>query len=227
MDAQILTATLATLAAVFAGLNGGAFTVDDIQNNTEIPDMQNSQQEGLTSMLPDIPLLDRLTQKPEPENPVKAQIKLQDNPQLKLSKASLTAKQLTQIKSNRIKIDSDQEITLHKYTGQIQFAKNTSIKGTSQGANTSGVNITTPIKIQTQTTANQINIENTQKTPIKSSNASIQPTPDSDFGINTENTDLNINSFTGNITVHTKNKTLIIDGKVDKLKAGQYQIQTQ
>ncbi|QGA80351.1 hypothetical protein [Candidatus Nanohalobium constans] len=223
MEAKILAATLASLAAIFAGLNGGAFTADDIRN-TDLANEQLTQESGLQSMLPDIPFIDQLNQKPEPTNKVKAQIQIQDSSDLKLKQATLQASSLKQIQTKNIDIQSDEEIKFKQFKGRLKFDNTSTIKGTAKAINTSGVNITTGIRLNTEADTDKINVENTQRSEMKFSKASIKPTNNSDFGINTNNTNLNINSFTGDITVHTRNKTLIIDGKVDTLKAGKYSL---
>jgi len=226
MEPRILAATLATLATIFAGLNGGAFTADDIRN-TELADQQITQKSGLNSLMPDIPLLDKLTQRPEPKNQVRAVIQIKDASNLKLRKAKIKAENLNQIKTSRMNIDSDQDIQFQGFTGKIEFNNKTRFNGRSTGLNTSGVNLTTPTTLDTEASTRKIQVRNTNKSKLKFSKASIKPAKGSEFGINTENTNLNINSYTGDITVYTENKTLVLNGKVDTLEAGKYQLQSQ
>lgn len=226
MEPKILAATLATLATVFAGLNGGAFTVDDIRS-TELADEDLTRQSGLSSFVPDIPFMDRLNQKPEPTNQVKARIQIQDESKLKLRKADMIPRNLTGIQTSQLDLKSDEELKLTGYTGDLELGNNTGIQGRAQGINTSGVNVSTSLRIETETETEKITVVNTQRSELKFPRASIQPTQDSEFGISTDKAELSINSFTGDIEITPENKTLVIDGKVDTVSAGKYELSTE
>jgi hypothetical protein len=226
MEPKILAATLATLATVFAGLNGGAFTVDDIRS-TELADEDLTQQSRLGSFIPEIPFMDRLSQKPEPTSQVKARIQIQDESKLKLRKAEITPRNMTVIQTNQLTIESDEELIINGYTGDLELGNTTGIQGRAQGISTSGVNISTGLRIDTETETERLKAVNTTRSELNFPRASIQPTQDSEFGITTDNAELKINSFTGNIEITPGNKTLVIDGRVDTLSAGKYELSTE
>lgn len=216
MDAQILAATLATLAAVFAGLNGGAFTVDDIQNTTSIPETTTES----NSLIPKIPFLERLTQKPEPENPVNAEITLPKNTETPFKNAEITLNQ-NALNTSKTQISSPSQITLENTTGKITLGNKTTLEAETKQINTNQVTIKQKTKVNSEITQT-ILIKNTGKIALKYRNASIKPTPDSDFGINTENKKLDTNSYKGDMEINPETRTLTLNGKVDKLTAGQY-----
>jgi len=215
MEFEILAATLTTLAAVFAGLNGGAFTAQDL-TNAEIPNAENTG----NSIIPDIPFLNKLTQKPEPETPIKAEIKLPKNASIPVKQAKTKIQGMQKLKTQKLNLTSDQDITLTQFTGKITNTNQTKIKGKATGLKTSGVKQRQKLKINTETQTKQIQVTDTYRTQLKYQNASISPKENTDFAINTTQQKLNINSFTGNITLNLQNQQMSINGLVDKVNAG-------
>jgi hypothetical protein len=216
MEAKVLTAVFASLAAIFAGLNGGAFSAQDVRDvGSETPGINTPS----TSFGQYLPFVGDYFQRPEPENEVKAQIVVGEDSSVSLRKAGVKAVKLTKVDSRSMQIDSNEDIYFRRFSGDLNFGNQTSIKGSTSGLETSGVNITTGIDLATEFDTNRIDVENTQKTNMKFSSASIRPA-NSDFPIDDSGTDVNVKSFTGDITIHTSNRTLIIDGKVHRIEAG-------
>ena len=215
MEIEILAATLTTLAAVFAGLNGGAFNTQDL-TNAEIPNGENTG----NSIIPEIPFLNKLTQKPKPETPIKAEIKLPKNASIPVKQAIIKIQGMQELNTKKLNITSDKDITLTQLIGKITLTNQTKIKGTATGLQTSGVKQTQKLKINTETQTKQIQVTDTYRTQLKHQNASISPKENTDFAINTTQQKLNINSFTGNMTLNPQKQTMSINGLVDKVNAG-------
>ncbi|MFB6099652.1 MAG: hypothetical protein ABEK16_00110 [Candidatus Nanohalobium sp.] len=218
MDAKILAAVLASLAAVFAGTSGGMFSTSDVRQVTaEAPGISTPSS---NSLLQKVPVIGGFFEKPVPKNDVKARITVQGSAEVKINSAMLEAQNLTRINSRSMKIDSDQEIQFKNFNGKVRFGNTSKISGAAAGLKTSGVNLTTDLSLDTEVQTHLIRVENTVKTPIKFKSASVAPAGNSDFPINTQEKNLNINSFTGDIMIYPGNSTLVIDGKVATLTAG-------
>ncbi|MEF8880856.1 MAG: hypothetical protein V5A72_03435 [Candidatus Nanohaloarchaea archaeon] len=221
MDVRILAAVFISLGAVFAGADGGMFSSDV----REVQSSAGLSTPSINSFTGDLPIIGKYLKKPKPENKVKAEVKFTGDTSLNLNKADIKASNLTSIKAKNMKIDSDSDVEFKSFTGKIEISNTTNIKGDAKGLDTSGVNITTRINLETNIATEMIKVKRTEKTGIQFSSASIGPTPDSDFSLDTENTNLNINSFSGDIIIYPKKRTFILDGKVDELRAGKYSLE--
>lgn len=218
MDVKILAAVFVSLAAAFAGMNGGAFSESDIRDVKSSTGFEAPQ--ASNSFLSDIPLVDRFTRRPDPNNELEAQIVVEKGSEMKLRKSGLEAQNLREINSPNINIESDEDIEFRNFNGKVKFGNNTNIVGSTSGLESSGVNISTSVQLDTNLETNVINVDNTQKTNFKFSEASIRPLDSSDFPIDTEDSNVNIKSFTGDIEVYTQNRTLNLRGQVHRVKAG-------
>ena len=222
MDAKILAAVLVSLAAVFAGADGGMFSTQDVRNIQEDAGLEAPS----TSLIPSkIPVIGDLLKKPKPTNKVKAEIVLHGEESFRIKKAGLKASKLTEINARNMKIDSDRDIKFTGFNGKVKLNNQTELDGSATGFQTSNVNITTATGLNTAVDTQRIEVENTSRTGFKFSKASIGPTQGSNFSLDTSNTNLDINSFTGNVTIYPREKKLVIDGKVDKLNAGKYSLE--
>lgn len=218
MDIKILAAVFVSLAAAFTGMDGGAFTESDVRDIQSSAGFEAPQ--ASNSFLSDIPLIDRFTQRPEPNNELEAQIVLERGSKMKLRKSGLEAQNLREINSPNINIESDEDIEFRMFNGKVEFGNNTNIAGSASGIESSGVNISTSVQLETDLETDLIEVTDTQKTNFKFSQASIRPLDGSDFPIDTEDSNVNIKSFTGDIEVYTQNRTLNLRGQVHRVKAG-------
>ena len=218
MDAKVLAAVLASLAAVFAGTNGGMFSTSDVRDvASEAPGVSTP---SANSLLQDAPVIGGYFKKPEPTNDIKAKISVKGPAQLQINNAKLEAQELTRIDSRTMKIGSDENILFKQFNGKVDFGNRSKLQGSSEGLSSSGVNLTTRLNLDTEVETPQIDVENTQKTAMNFRRASISPTENSDFPLNTEESKLDVNSFTGDMTIYPANSTLIIQGKVATVDAG-------
>lgn len=216
MDLKILAAVFVSLAAVFTGMNGGMFSESDVRDIQSTAGFEAPQ----ASFFSDLPVIDRLTQRPEPENNLEARITLDRGSSMSLRKAGLEARNLREISSPGINIESDEDIEFRNFNGNVEFGNNTNIKGKASGLESSGVNVSTSIRLDTNFATDQISVSNTEKTNFKFSEASIEPLEGSNFPIDTDDSNVNIKSFSGDIDVYTGNRTLNLRGSVHRVKAG-------
>ncbi len=217
MDVKILAAVLASLAAVFAGMNGGVFSESDIRNVQSNAGLETPE---ISSQGSNIPFIGQFLESPEPENDLEARIEVESGSEMKLRKSSLEPRNLNEISSPGIEINSDEDIKFRTFSGAVKFGNTTQIKGDTSGLESSGVNISTNLKLDTDFATDQIKVSNTQKTNLDFSEADISPLEGSDFPINTDNTKVSVKSFTGDIDVYTQNRTINLRGQVHRVSAG-------
>lgn len=224
MDIKILAAVLASLTAIFAGMNGGVFSQSDIREAQSATGIESPE---ISSYKSDIPVVGKFFRRAEPENKIQAQIKVEPGSEMNIRKAGLEAKNLREINSPGISIRSDEDVNFKDFQGKVSFGNNTKIKGKSSGLHSSGVNISTKLQLDTDFSTKHIKVKKTLKTNLDFSEADIKPINDSDFPINTENTKVSLKSFTGDINVYTQNRTLNLDGLVHRVEAGKAKYGTE
>ncbi|MBC5792591.1 MAG: hypothetical protein H8Z69_00985 [Nanohaloarchaea archaeon] len=219
LDGKILAAVLATLTAVAAGTGGGSVDtqglVPDVPETPEVSGL-NGPIEKITSFFNSVP---------EPERSLEAELKIismyEDT--IKLDGTSLEASNLTDIKADGNRIKSDSYMTLRGFKGKLNAGQNTTLEGKISGMTTSGVNLTGKMKINERMHSEKIRMFNVKKTPLKF--AEVQGSVSSNDAFTrfrSGSRSLNLNSFKGNITVYPENKTMYLDGKVDKLSYGNF-----
>lgn len=223
MEPKILAATLTTLAIIFLAMNGGMFNSQTVEN-TKQPGKKLLSSTSSNSLIPDIPIINKLTEKPEPKNNIKAVIQVKDNSKIKLKQSSLIAENLTHINASKLTITSDKKIKMKSYTGNLIFSNITSLNGKARGLSSNGVNVSSNINIDVKTNSQVIKVYETYRSPLKLTKASIRPYRNSSFGISTEDSTIKANSYSGDIVAYPENNTLIISGKVDQLTAGKYEM---
>jgi hypothetical protein len=217
MDIKVLAAVFVSLAAVFAGADGGMFSTSDVR---EVQSSAGLSAPSVGSLTKDLPFVGDFFQRPEPENDVQARIVADTGSKFTVRKGDLQARNLTTIKTQSMKVDSNEDISFLSFTGGVKFGNTTEIDGSASGLLTSDVNVSTAVSLKTGFETDRIEINNTQKTNLKFSDAAISPIDGSDFPIDTENEKIDVTSFTGDITIYPANQTLVIDGKVHSITAG-------
>jgi hypothetical protein len=223
LDAKVLAAVFASLTAVATTMNGGSFQPDMAVNgvSTSLSDTPDFAGTGSTlDMLRNV-----FTTRPEPTNDVSATLTLSnlENEEIKVQKSSIAASGLKEIKLGSKKMSSDSDIVFEGFKGNIQPGDPTNIKGTTNSVISSGVNISGRTKVSEKVNSSQLNIQENGRAKISLS--SIQGQINSGSA-STEFSDgkrkLDINSFSGEITIYPDNSTLILNGKVDELNAGSF-----
>ncbi len=219
LDGKILAAVLATLTAVAAGTGGGSVdTQGFVPEVPETPDVSglNGPIDKITNFFNSIP---------EPERSLEAELKILSmyEDTIKLEGASLTASDLTDIKADNNKIVSDSYMKLTGFKGQLNAGENTTLEGKISGLSTSGVNVSGKMKVNEKMNSERIRMFNVRKTPLKFAEVRGSVSSEDAFTrFRSGSRSLDINSFKGNITVYPENKTMYLDGKVDKLSYGNF-----
>jgi len=220
LDGRVLAAVFASLAAIGAAMNGGAVNAVDLQPQN----MGSSGDFGLEKHLPkSLQMLKNLQQNPEPTKKIEAHLEVNalNNQGIQISNGVLRARNVTSIEVGDRKVESDEEVKIYGYTGKVLPGKPSNIDGRAKGAISSGVNISGNFKARDKLETGLIKVENTERSKIKlkdikgdiESNSTSARIRDSDI-------DLDINSFSGNITIDPRNETVRFSGKIDKLSAG-------
>jgi hypothetical protein len=219
LDGKILAAVFATLTAIGTAMNGGAIDAGDLR-----PDSSSSGGSGinLDDFLPkSFEILSELREKPEPTNRIEAVLDVEEleNQKIYVRSSSLRPKNITSANIGNRKVKSDETITLYGFTGDVMPGKPSNIEGRAQGVLTSGVNVSGrfPAKQEFETGLIVANDIERTKIDIREVNGTI----DSDStSAQVSDVDLKINSFSGNMTIHPRNGTVGLSGKIDKLSAG-------
>mgnify|MGYP006266903705 FL=1 len=222
LDAKVLAAVFASLTAVATAMNGGSFQPDMAvegvsSGGVNVPDFAGSDS-----------TLDRLrtlfTSRPEPTNSVQARLNVSDleDEKINLQEASLTGSGLTEIKLGSKSMSSDSEITFNAFKGSIQAGETSKIEGTANGVLSSGVNITGMTAVSEEVNSTKLEIKESGRAKISLSNVNGEINSGSASTEFSNARELNINSFSGDLVIFPKNNTLVLDGKVDTLKAGKF-----
>lgn len=217
MDPKILTAVFFSLAAVATGMDMGTVTP---QNVTEV---ELDGGEGISGLSTGFGILDQLlaSQRPEPDNQVEIKLETPDKVNFRTRSADITVEGLEEYNSTR-KITSDSEITFLDVRGEHSFGINDSIDGRAGGFSSSGVEaaLKFPLRIKPVETVNYVNVER-----IKLSFANSTGEVVSDGGtINLNQSDVSINSFTGNISYDPGDDGYELEGLVNSLNSGDVSI---
>jgi|GEM_PF-637563 len=223
-DVKILTAVFASLAATAVVINGGAADLD--------PDLDNGVEENIDQGLELYQLIEDPLEKireqfrtyPEPENSIQAELEIQQLDQQEINirnSGKLYIQDLEKVDIGSNQVTSEEPITLHGYQGKIQSGNTTQFEGNINQITSSKVNITGTTSFQQETNTTQIKLENVEKTPLKLENiAGNIESGDSSTEFNEPTRTIEINSYTGDITIQPGAETVKLDGKVHTLKAG-------
>jgi len=209
MDLKILAAVLTTLAAVFVAMNTGSLQTPDTG-------------QGLSLELPDL----FSSEPPQANTPVTSQIKiLQQNTTMTVN-GDITVQSLNEYNSNGVNIVSENDIEFQGFNGELIIAKgnqnNSQIAGDVTGYESSGVQASRNFRLEKHLNTSRIDIKNAEKVSLNFQKADIDlQDTNSSSGITEENTTVNIQSFTGNITAYPENMTLDLQGNISKVEAGQ------
>ncbi len=223
LDAKVLAAVLASLTAVAVGMDGSS--VDTSNMDAEKLESEMNLPGDIEEVGGPIQRFrDAIESRPEPENEVNAVLRVKNigAETFDLEGASLEMENFTSMSMEGKKVKSDEKIRLHGFSGSFEPGNETSIQGSVQGLTTSGVNISGTTSVEETISTQRISVERIERIGITLSNVegSIESGDAStDFS---SSRPLNINSFSGNMIMHTDNNTIVLDGKVDELESGSF-----
>ncbi|MFB6190367.1 MAG: hypothetical protein ABEJ91_02235 [Candidatus Nanohaloarchaea archaeon] len=221
LDGKVLTAVLASLAAIGAAINGGDVNAERLQSNK----ISAPGEFSFNDLVPEsISSLDKFLQNPEPENPVKAVFVSEDinDEKLKVKDARLRASNFTSISFGGKTATSDEQIALYGFTGELLPGEVTEVNGRSRGFTTSGVNISGSLQVRRELDADRISVTDVRRAALKLKEVSGTVSTNTSSAEVKEPRKVSINSFSGSITVFPGNSTIVLDGKVDRLESGSF-----
>lgn len=219
LDTKVLTAVFATLIAFAATLHSGTFGQGTIKSEISTA----SKPSQLNNLIPS--KLDRfqLFQNPEPTNELTATVHVAEiaGEELKIKAGTVEINNMTQIKFGAKKASSNKEIKFYGYNGRIKPGKVSELEGSAKGFISNGVNVSGSMNIREEAETRKITFRNVERSKINLEN--IEGTINSNTTSTTikdAETDLKINSFSGDMTIYPKNGTVRLNGKVARLEAG-------
>lgn len=207
MDMKILAAVFITLAAVFVVINTGEAQPQNLRTGT-------SGISGIISGLFSSP-------NPQAETKVEADIKVLSRNTTMNVNGDLTVKGLEKYISGNVDIKSDKDIKFKNFEGQIFIGNNTTIDGNVEGITSKGVQVAKNFRLEKEINTTQINIVEAERVGVSfgSANIDVEAT-NSSTSLTKSNTTVQIDSFTGNMTVLPRQMELSLNGKINTLKAG-------
>lgn len=214
MEARILAAVFASIMALAVGINGGSL------NEADVEDIDSQHKNILEGVFPEsIDIFSMLSDRPEPTKTVSINITASDDETIKLSDASLSAENLTSYNSESFSISSDSEVTLIGFSGEIVFDNTTEVSGEATGYLSSGVNSSRSFDFEKELDTERVSVTEAER--VKISFSQVSGTVESDSSFSTiNNSNLEIDSFSGNITTYPGEDRYVFEGKINQLKAG-------
>lgn len=213
MEGKIVAATFTTLALVFAGMSGSSI-------NADVNEVLPSDDSPINDFTSSFSILDSLMENPETENPVKMELTTDGETQLNINAKEIAIEGLNNIEST-ISADSQENIVLTGFNGNIIINGNeTEIIGSVEGFKTSEINVTSQFGIEKVVDTEEINVSgiernaftlNAEKFRLSSNKTS--------SNIEKADTEVEITSFTGDLTIRPPNK-ILFDGEVAAVNAG-------
>lgn len=221
LDMKVLTAVFASLVAVATGMNGGNLDAA----TSEAPDSLGLEDISSLGSNPLQNLRSMFVESPEPENEMRAELKVGSlrNERIRTEGATLRIDDLKSFEMATNKVSSDEEIVLQGFSGSLKPGNNTLVKGSANGFTSSGVNVSGVLNVDEKIGTERVEIAGIEKLSLSFSEVEGEISSESASTTFRNGTRaLNINSFSGTVTVFPRNNTVILDGKVDRFEAGEF-----
>jgi hypothetical protein len=214
MEARILAAVFASIMALAVGINGGSL------NQADVEDIDAQHKNLLEGIFPEsVDIFSMLSNRAEPTKTVTVNITAPGEETINLTDASFSAENLTSYSSESFSISSDSEVTLTGFSGEIVFDNTTEVSGRATGYLSSGVNSSRSFDFEKELDTKRVSITDAER--VKISFSKVSGTVESDSSTSTINSsNLEIDSFSGNITAYPEEDRYMFEGKINELKAG-------
>lgn len=214
MEARILAAVFASIMALAVGINGGSL------NQADVEDIDSQHKNILEGIFPEsVDIFSMLSSRAEPVKTVDINVTAVGEESIELSDASFSAANLTSYSSESFSISSDSEVTLTGFSGEIVFGNTTEVSGRATGYLSSGVNSSRSFDFEKDLNTERVSVTDAERVEISFSEVS--GTVSSDSSTSTiNNSNMEIDSFSGNITAYPGEKRYVFEGKINELKAG-------
>lgn len=213
MDPKILAAVFASIAALTMSGTGSMEDIQNLESQSFLQDFELPFE--LDNIVGDI------REGPEPENKARIDVRFKSfETILEASGKSLIVKNYTHMNSTKRGFQSTQPVEFREFSGSIKLSNVTGITGESSGFHYQDLNYTQNMNLGLSTDTSEIRVREVERQKINLENVDIEFKSESGTGINAENAPLNVNSFTGNITVYPDKKKMVLLGFVDQVEAG-------
>lgn len=214
MEARILAAVFASIMALAVGINGGSL------NQADVEDIDSQHKNLLEGIFPEsIDIFSMMSNRAEPTKTVTVNVTASNEESIELSDASFSAENLTSYSSESFSISSDSEVTLTGFSGEIVFGNTTEVSGSATGYLSSGVNSSRSFDFEKELDTERVSVTGAER--VKISFSEVSGTVESDSSTSTiNNSDLEVDSFSGNITAYPEDDRYVFEGKINELKAG-------
>lgn len=221
LDAKIMSAVLVSLAAIATATGGGTvepsnLDADTVTSTGFLTDLNSNPIDSIKNAL---------VTRPEPENEMSAELSVEGlkGEKIKMQKAKFSAENFTTASLGSKKMDSDEAITIHSLNGNLEVGTASKLKGAAGSAISSGVNVSGSLSVSEELNSNVLKVQNTERIPLEFSEVEgVVRSGSTSTEFRNGSRSFNINSFSGSITIYPSNNTLLLDGKVDKLEAGEF-----
>ncbi len=218
-DGKILTAVFATLAAVAAALNGGSLDPGQLESST----FSAPGDATFNQVVPESFKLGDFLKNPEPENRVSATFQQKDlkDTELSLKSGRMEVDNLSSFDIGTKSVTSNSTVLFYGFKGKISPGEKTEIKGRVKGFKSEPVNFSGRFRVEKELNTGIITLSSVKRSKIRLKD--VTGTVDSNTSvteIRDPATDLRINSFSGDARIFPGNRTVTIDGHVDRLNAG-------
>ncbi|MFB6180762.1 MAG: hypothetical protein ABEJ93_02705 [Candidatus Nanohalobium sp.] len=196
MNSKILTAVLLTLTAAFLFMNTGT------NPGNTLPDLETQKE------------------KPTPHTPVKLEITSIPSKKIQVN-GDITVQGLKEYTSSKVDIRSKNDILFKNFRGTVRPGNTSSVNGNAQGFTSNGVDVAQGLKLDLKTSSQEIKVERARKTSLRLEEVDLSLSADnSTTQIIKENTTVEIDSFSGNISFRPQQQLMDLEGRIHLLKAG-------
>lgn len=216
VDLKILAAvfTALTAIAVFTGgaADSGSLELENAQNLLS-PDILG----GLTNSM---------ETRPVPENSVEANLTVEDldSKEINLRNSTLKDLDIGTLEMPDRNLTSNDTIDITQFEGTVSPGNMTEIAGHAKGISTSGIKIDGFTGIEQEVKIDRIKIRDVNRTDLSYSNVTGKIRTDSLSTDIESSRNIEITSFSGDITVYPGTDRMVLDGKVHSLKSGEFGI---
>lgn len=214
MEARILAAVFASIMALAVGINGSSI------NQADVEDIDSQHKNILEGIFPEsVDIFSMLSNRAEPVKTIDINVTTAGEESIKLTDASLSAENLTSYSSESFSISSDSEVTLTGFSGELIFDNTTEVSGSATGYLSSGVNSSRSFDFEKELETSRVSITDAER--VKIGFSEVSGTVASDSSTSTiNNSNLEIDSFSGNITAYPEENRFVFEGKINELQAG-------
>lgn len=213
MDPRILAAVFASIAALTVSGTGAIDSFDELNSGGLTDGIE------IPSTIDDV--IGHITENPEPEHRVTITAEFKSvETQLEIGESTLTASNFTSLESDARKIESSENVEFSDFTGLLKISNTTVLQGRSEGISSGPLNLTEDMHLNLETDAEELTVSDAERMPVSMDNVDIELNADAGTDITTDNAPLEINSFTGKITVRPEVGTVVFEGLVDTVDAG-------